>query len=862
MATFNTPLRILSKAAAALIGLGLVVVIVYLVVVQYNSQIARQQAALQEAGSDCERRATAVGYFFSEQLDYMGDLAQCRELSAYFENKALGMSMEYGLRASSLLITERFDKVRRVKRLGDHPLYKRIVFLDANGRLLNDSRSPDYRWQQEVSRLSATSPRGQKSAIYYVSDAETNWIIISVPSFFKERYVGQVMGWIPFSRIYTYFFEPEKEFSRVSDVIIYHGTYIHVPPPVGHLLSAGIPTPPAGMEPGRPYSFPLKGQEFRGKTIYAILAPVRDTPFSLMAIVPPSEQYDFRSPKQLLYTTIGLALFIVGGIAFLLRLTTNNALLQAHLEETRLREQAVDAKNRELAAEIRERQLAEAFLQKERDFVESLFETAQVIMLVLDTDGRVERFNSYLEEISGYHLEEVRGKDVSVLLPEELRDHPDSLYRMVLQGAGMTGRICPIITRDGRKREIEWHVKRLLDTDARQVGVLAIGQDVTERTIMEKELLKAAKLESLGVLAGGIAHDFNNLLTVIMGNISLALTQLDSPGKVKEFLAKSEKASFRAQDLTRQLLTFAKGGAPVKTASSIATVIRESAGFAMRGSSVRCEFSISSDLWPVDIDAGQISQVLHNLFINANQAMPAGGVIQTHCENVVIGPEEALPLQAGRYVKVSIIDQGVGIPEENLGKVFDPYFTTKAQGSGLGLASSFSIVTQHGGTITVESAEGRGTTFHIFLPASSKELRQKQVRREAVAPACGRILVMDDEEEVRDVIGNMLRSAGYEVEFAQGGEEAIDRYKESLARGCPFDVLIMDLTIPGRMGGKEAIAILRQINPQVKAIVSTGYSNDSVMANFREYGFDELITKPFKVAELTEKLRLVLAGGP
>jgi CheY-like chemotaxis protein len=263
----------------------------------------------------------------------------------------------------------------------------------------------------------------------------------------------------------------------------------------------------------------------------------------------------------------------------------------------------------------------------------------------------------------------------------------------------------------------------------------------------------------------------------------------------------------------------------------------------------------------VEVDAGQISQVIQNLFINAGQAMPEGGVILTRCENAIISAEDALPLRDGRYVKISVTDQGGGIPEEHLGKIFDPYFTTKKQGSGLGLASSFSIVKRHDGFIAVESVAGVGATFTIFLPATQKELSLESAEKENSYLAKGKILVMDDEEAVRDVLGIMLQKSGYEVEFACGGEEAIGMYRKALSGPNPFDAVIMDLTIPGGMGGKEAIRILREMDPQVRSIVSSGYSNDPVMANFREYGFSGVISKPYRMTELGEKLRIVLTGS-
>jgi CheY-like chemotaxis protein len=377
---------------------------------------------------------------------------------------------------------------------------------------------------------------------------------------------------------------------------------------------------------------------------------------------------------------------------------------------------------------------------------------------------------------------------------------------------------------------------------------------------MEEELLRVEKLESIGILAGGIAHDFNNILTAILANIALAKMHPNAVDQSFERLVKAEKAALRAKDLTQQLLTFSKGGTPIKKTVSIAELIKESTSFALRGSNVRCEFSILDDLWPVEVDEGQMSQVINNLIINADQAMPEGGIIKVSAENMTVGAEEVLPLREGKYVKISIDDQGIGIPEEHLQKIFDPYFTAKQKGSGLGLATTYSIIKRHDGYITVDSKLGVGTTFYIYLPASEKELLTKKDTEEIPLVGKGKILVMDDEEMIRDAGGGILSHLGYEVEFARDGAEAIEIYKQAKESDQPFDVVIIDLTIPGAMGGKEAIQKLLVIDPEIKAIVSSGYSNGSIITDFKQYGFSAILPKPYEVKELSKTLHTLIMG--
>jgi nitrogen-specific signal transduction histidine kinase/CheY-like chemotaxis protein len=389
-------------------------------------------------------------------------------------------------------------------------------------------------------------------------------------------------------------------------------------------------------------------------------------------------------------------------------------------------------------------------------------------------------------------------------------------------------------------------------------AILGTVTDITKQKKMQEELLKAKKLESIGILAGGIAHDFNNILTGILGNISAAKAKVDSEDEIFRTLIKAEKASLRARDLTQQLLTFSQGGAPIKETTSIGELIEDSADFVLRGSNVRCEFSIPDGLWPVEIDKSQVNQVLYNLIINADQAMPDGGLIKVSAENISLDVKDILPLKKGRYVKIIIEDQGIGIPKEHLQKIFDPYFTTKKKGDGLGLTTSYSIIKNHNGHIQVESEPGVGSTFMIYLPASPKKITKKKLPEEKILPGKGRVLVMDDEEVVREVVGDLLAILGYEVEFAKDGDEAIEIYKKAKASAQPFDAVIMDLTVPGGMGGKESIQRLLKIDPEIKAIVSSGYSNDPVMTDFMKYGFSGIVAKPFKIEKLNQVLHQVL----
>jgi two-component system cell cycle sensor histidine kinase/response regulator CckA len=390
------------------------------------------------------------------------------------------------------------------------------------------------------------------------------------------------------------------------------------------------------------------------------------------------------------------------------------------------------------------------------------------------------------------------------------------------------------------------------------IGGVGIVEDLTERHRLEDEHLRTQKLESLGLLAGGLAHDFNNILTAVLGNISMLRGgEARTPAETQDILQDAERAALRARDLTQQLLTFAKGGAPVKRLVSVSELVREAAGFTVRGSASKCVYRLGQEVWPAEVDAGQITQVVQNLVINADQAMPEGGVITLEAENIRLAAGEVGPLPAGPYIRLRVADTGVGIPERYLGRIFDPYFTTKQKGSGLGLTMCFSIVQKHGGHITVDSKVGQGTTFAIYLPAytAADATPHGDGSTEAPAAAGGRVLVMDDEATILNLTRRMLEYAGYEVETAADGEAAVRAFSRAQQEGRPFAMVILDLTVPGGLGGKETFQRLRRLQPEVCAIVSSGYSTDQIMAQFRSIGFAGVVPKPYTSRELLKALQ-------
>ncbi len=490
-----------------------------------------------------------------------------------------------------------------------------------------------------------------------------------------------------------------------------------------------------------------------------------------------------------------------------------------------------------------------------------LYDNAPDMYHSLNRDGIIIECNETEARMLGYRKKEIIGRPLKDFFTENSRrlfeqDFPRLNYKNSFLNTERE-----FVRKDGSTFLANLNIYSEYDENNNLVRTKAIARDITDLKRFESELLKSQKLESIGILAGGIAHDFNNILTAILGNINFARMSLQAHDPLFERLSEAEKACVSASKLTQQLLTFSRGGEPIKKTISLASLIKDSAGLALRGSNVKCEFGFPEGLWPVEADEGQIGQAINNLIINAVQAMPEGGTINVSAENTHVSETGGLPLQEGRYVAVRVEDHGTGIPKEHRQRIFDPYFSTKQKGSGLGLAVTYSIIRNHKGHITVESDLGSGTRFYIWLPASSKPVVEKEAPEEKTLAGRGRILVMDDEDIVRNIVGDILRHVGYAVEIARDGGEAIDLYREAWKSGTPFDAVILDLTVPGGMGGKETVRKLLEIDPGTRAIASSGYSNDPVMANFREYGFMNVIPKPYKTADLSRVVFDVLSQG-
>ncbi len=574
---------------------------------------------------------------------------------------------------------------------------------------------------------------------------------------------------------------------------------------------------------------------------------------------------------------------------------------------------------------LRDKKAAQYRLLEEKEQLDVTLRSIGDAVITTDLAGRVVLMNFVAEELTGWDEGDAMGKllsEIFNIINDSSREPVENPVEKVLE----TGNVVALanhtllISKNGVEYNIEDSAAPIRDADSKINGVVLVFRDVTEQIKNEQELLKSEKLESLGVLAGGIAHDFNNLLTGLFGNIEIAKMFLSTDHKSYKFLESAGQSMASATSLSRQLLTFAKGGDPIKKTLSIDAVIIETAEFCLRGSNAKLQTDINPDLWSIEADKGQLSQVISNLVINAEQAVPEGA--EKSIISIAAGNIENS--EGRRYVQITVKDEGIGIAPGNINRIFDPYFSTKQEGSGLGLASCHSIISQHNGTITVDSQLNRGTIFTIRLPASEKTeavrkteaatktelaakteivvkaetaakveaeikaeteikaktetkaetetdikidttVTEKALKESVIEPVFSghvlvpaHILILDDEEMILEITGIMLERMGHKVSYAVDGREAVEKYRISCEKGAAYDIVITDLTIPGGMGGREAAEEILKIDPQAKIIVSSGYSTDPVMANYEAYGFKGVAVKPYGFDELQQVVEQLL----
>ena len=502
------------------------------------------------------------------------------------------------------------------------------------------------------------------------------------------------------------------------------------------------------------------------------------------------------------------------------------------------------------------------------DLYSGALELIRDAIVIVDTTGRVLFLNRTGEQLTGWRSYEAIGRPAASILKiahadtHAIIDDPIKALLQESQASDLRGKLL-LVAKDKTEIPITDSGSAPRSKNGRITAVYLIFRQANEKSAPAEDAnaILNSHMEAIGALAGGIAHDFNNVLTAVVGNLSLARMNPDLPEKTKSRLEQAERASLRAREISRQLLTFAKGGAPIRTTTKIEESIKATVTQALHEGNVRCEFELPDNLTPVDVDIGQLNLALRNLVSHAALSSGPGGKIELSAANLDVTRGMVVGLRPGKYLRISVRDFGPGIPAQQINRIFEPYFITRRTGSGLGLATAHSIIRRHEGAITVESIIDNGTTIHVFLPASiNKSEAEPDKPEDRAHQGKGRILVMDDEADVRLVATDMLELMGYEVDSSPDGANALQLYATAKRIGRPYALVMFDLTVPAGMGGKEAIVKLRQLDPGATAIVSSGYSYDPVMANFKEFGFDAVVPKPYKPDELARVLNMLMAA--
>jgi PAS domain S-box-containing protein len=836
-----------SGAPAILVGLVLAGYIGYLVVAQYRSQMALQQSVLNDIYSRNEKRALALSYFFAERKNELQNLADSRILRAYFENKALGMSMTYGLKASILLAAEQFEQKRTGNKLSGQVIFKRVMFVDAAGNLLIDSRSSglqkeDIRgWRLSVPPVEATP------LIRYEKGLSGPYIIVSVPCIIKDSYAGQIVGWISPALVYQYFI---KGYSRDFDypvAIIAGREYLYLPEKVKNIIPVGTTGIPPDMMPGQPYRMGSPDVGAAGKAMIALDVRIDGTPFSLVTFFPTTGQFDLRTPRQLLYTTGSMAAIILAGMFILLHLSKRNELLMARLEEATLREQA------------------EFALRKSEENYRTLFETSRDAIVIGDETGILD-CNSAAQLIFGCTArDELIGKHPGDFSPVLQPDGRDSRATVRDQIAATMAEGSQFFEWTHQRRDGTPFPAEVLLSRSEFSGkpvVVAVIRDISERKMLESQLLHAQKMEAIGKLAGGIAHDFNNILTVITGFGSLLQMKLANDDPMMADINQVLNAADRAANLTRSLLSFSRKQVILLKPVELNENIRHVETFLKRIISEDIELVIRLTETPLVIsaDSGQIEQILLNFATNARDAMPHGGALTLQTASMEINElfiDSHGYGEPGRYALLSVSDTGEGMDSGTRERIFEPFFTTKevGKGTGLGLSVNYGIIKQHNGFINVSSEPGRGTTFSIYLPLIAG-LCETEAISALPAPLGGdeMILYAEDDDAIRSLATKVLADAGYRVIAAENGEEAVKKFIE---HQDAIRLLLLDVIMP-KKNGRVTCDVIRAMRPDVKTLFVSGYTADLLQQKgLYEEGM-ELVMKPIAPECLLRKVREML----
>ena len=846
-------------------GLAMVVVIALLVGKSYLAQIELRESVLITYRHELVEQAEVLSSFYSERLNDLKNLPTKREISIFFENKALGMSMEYGLRASLIAIRENLDLVLKERILGKDRIYTRFVFIDSFGGVLVDTEKSLSSELQDINLLELLTPKPAILAEPLNGQAQ---LTVSTPYFFKGEYSGQIIAWISTDTVLKHVIPDHDKFSRdFLGVFARQGDRYFPIAETGPVISAILPQI-ATMGDSKWQRFNTVQPGGSQVEVLSVKVPIQGTPLILLGAIPTNKLFGYMAPWHLLAALGSLSILSLLGVGFVWRANNRNLILQTRLEEAAIREEEIAAKNLQLGEKINERRQAEEALRESEEKYRGLIETTNTGYVIIDTEGKVLDANQEYVRLTGYNeIKEILGRSVIEWTAEQDRGKNAAAVEQCLKTGLVKHLELDYTGRNGRSIPVEINATAISTSEG--VKFLSLVRDISDRkrdedekAKLEAQLVQSQKMEAIGTLAGGVAHDFNNILGAILGFTDLTLQSV--PGDSQEYsnLSQVLKAGERARDLVKQILVFSRRTAQVRKPLQVSSIIEEALKLvrASLPSTIEIQQNLAAPSALVLADPTQIHQILMNLGSNAAHAMREnGGLLEINLAEVNLDrgdPGQHPDLTPGPYVRLTVRDTGQGMDQEVMGRIFEPFFTTKevGEGTGMGLAVVHGIVKSSGGEITVSSRPGQGTTFTILLPKVAGEVATALTSPAPLPTGGDSILFIDDEEMLVDMTKEMLKKLGYKVVAQTNGLEALKLFQ---AQPDKFDLVITDQTMP-HMTGIQLAQELRHLRPDIPIILCTGYSEKVSAENIKATEINELLMKPIFMSKLAETIRKVL----